>query len=318
MPIVLLAIVAIVIGLVALTKGADAFVAGAARLAVALSVPAVVVGAVIVGFGTSAPEMVVSAVASGQGKLEIAAGNIIGSNVANLTLVLGTAALLCSIRVDSRVLRREAPLSLGAVVLFGLLVQGGLSRWEGLVLAVGLVIALGVIIGVSGGGNNELEAEVDEYVGDSSVDTRREAVRTLVGLVGVVAGAQLAVWGATGIADELGLAEGFVGLTLIAIGTSLPELVTAIAAARQGEDELIVGNLLGSNIFNSLAVGATAGIVGPGSIDDPALTGFAVLLMIAIGAAAWLFMATGRAVVRSEAILLLVAYAVSIPFLGAA
>ena len=314
----LLALVAIVVGLVALTRGADAFVAGAARLAVALSVPAVVVGAVVVGFGTSAPEMVVSAVASGQGKLEIAAGNIIGSNVANLTLVLGVAALICSIRVDSRVLRREAPLSVGAVGLFGLLVQDGLTRWEGAVLATCLVAALGLIVRSSGGGNVELEAEVDEYVGSGAVDTRREAVRTLIGLVGVVAGAQLAVWGATGVADELGLAEGFVGLTLIAIGTSLPELVTAIAAARQGEDELIVGNLLGSNIFNSLAVGATAGIVGPGSIDDPALTGFAVVLMVAIAAAAWLFMATGRVVVRWEAILLLVAYAVSIPFLGAA
>lgn len=313
----LLAVVAVLVGLGLLTKAADEFVAGAARLSSALKVPPVIIGAVVVGFGTSAPEMVVSGIAATQDKLDIAAGNIIGSNVANLSLILGVSALLCLMAVDSSILRREAPMSTGAVVLFAVLVQDGLERWEGIVLLVGLVAALLLLFTGSREGSEELVSEVDEFLDeDGAISLGRESVRTLLGLIGVVAGAQLAVTGASSIADELGLGEGFIGLTLIALGTSLPELVTAIAAARKGEEELIVGNLLGSNLFNSLAVGGIAGVLGPGALDDPNLAGIGTVIMVAVAAGAWLFMSTGRVVQRTEAAVLLAGYAVTVPLLA--
>lgn len=314
---VLLAIVAVVAGLALLTKAADEFVAGAARLSTALRVPPVIIGAAVIGFGTSAPEMVVSAIAAGQGKLDIAVGNVIGSNVANLSLVLGIAALLCVMATSSSVLRKEAPLSAGAVVLFGLLVQGGLERWEGVVLLVALVAALVHLLTGNRGGDEELRAEVVEFVDeDEPITVRTEAVRSFLGLVGVIAGAQLAVIGASSIAEDLGLGEGFVAVTLIAVGTSLPELMTAIAAARKGEDELIVGNLLGSNLFNSLAVGGVAAVVGPGVLDDRALASVGVVAMVVVAGGAWLFMYTARVLARWEAATLLGAYAVTIPLLA--
>lgn len=313
----LLALLAVVVGLVLLTKAADEFVVGAARLSAALKVPPVIIGAVIVGFGTSAPEMVVSGIASTQGKLDIAAGNIIGSNVANLTLVLGISGLLCTMHISSSVLKREAPLSVASVVLFAVFIQDGLERWEGAVLLGALVVVLVLLFAGSRDGSEELISEVDEFLDDEdSIATGREGVRTLIGLVGVVAGAQLAVWGASDIADRLDLAEGFIGLTLIALGTSLPELVTAIAAARKNEDELIVGNLLGSNMFNSLAVGATSALLGPGPLESDVLAGSGTVIMVGVGFGAWLFMFTGRRLASTEAVALLAVYVVTVPLLA--
>ncbi|MGK2929219.1 MAG: calcium/sodium antiporter [Acidimicrobiales bacterium] len=313
----LVALVAVAVGLFLLVKAADHFVAGAARLSAALNVPPVLIGAVVVGFGTSAPEMVVSAIASTQGKLDIAAGNIIGSNVANLSLVLGVAALLCVMKIDSSILRREAPLSTGAVVLFAVFIQDGLERWEGAVLLVTLVGAIVYLFTGPRGGSDELASEVEEFfTDDEAVTLRHEVIRTLLGLVGVIAGAQITVEGASEIAEILELGEGFIGLTLIALGTSLPELVTAISAARKGEEELIVGNLLGSNLFNSLGVGAVAGLLGPGHLTDVELAGTATVVMVVVAFGAWFFMFTGRRVVRPEAIGLLVVYAVALPLLA--
>jgi cation:H+ antiporter len=314
---VLLALLAVAVGLVVLTKAADAFVEGAARLSAALKVSPVVIGAVVVGFGTSAPEMVVSGIAASQDKLDIAVGNVIGSNIANLSLVLGVSALLCAMTVTSGIIKREAPLSTASVVLFAVLVQDGLERWEGILLAVCLVGALLFIFRGSGTDNEEMLAEVGEYLEDrSSISLRAEGVRTVLGLVGVIIGAQLTVEGASTIADELGLGEGFVAVTLVALGTSLPELVTAIAAARKNEHELIIGNLLGSNLFNSLGVGAVAGIVGPGLLADDKLASIGVGSMLLIAIGAWFFMFSGKRVVRWEAIALLGAYAVTIPLLA--
>lgn len=314
---VLLALVAVLVGLVVLTKTADVFVESAARLSTALQVPPVIIGAAVIGFGTSAPEMVVSAVAAWQGKLDIAVGNVIGSNVANLSLVLGIASLLCFMGVSSSVLRREAPLSTVAVVLFGLLVQGGLERWEGVVLVVALAGALVWLFTGNRRGDEEMVAEIGEFVEEEgAISARTEALRAVLGLVGVIAGAQLAVQGASSIADELGLGEGFIAVTLIAVGTSLPELMTAIAAARKGEDELIIGNLLGSNLFNSLAVGGIAALVGPGTLDDPNLASVGVAAMVVVAVGAWLFMVTSRRIASWEAATLLGAYAVTVPLLA--
>jgi cation:H+ antiporter len=317
---VLLDLVLVVVGLVLLAKAADHFVTGAARISGALRVAPVVIGAVVIGIGTSAPEMLVSGLAAGQGKLDIAAGNVIGSNVANLTLVLGAAALIIPIRAPVGILRRELPLSTLAVVAFAVAIQGGFDRLESAALLVGLAVAVVALLVGSrkrGAADDELATEVTEYLASGGrVRLGVEVVRTLLGLVGTVLGAQAMVSGASGIATELGLGEGFVGLTLVAVGTSLPELVTAIAAARKGEDELIIGNLLGSNLFNSLGVAGLAGVIGPGPLEDPTLAGWATVLMIAVSVLAAMMMIGRKSVVRWEGIVLLLVYVATVPLLA--
>lgn len=318
---VILDVALVVVGLALLAKAADEFVLGAARLSAVLRVAPVVIGAIVIGVGTSLPEMLVSGLAAGQDKLDIAAGNIIGSNVANLTLVLGVAAIITPITTRARILRRELPLATGAAVLFAVAIQGGLTRTEGVLLLGGLVLSVAaILVGARrGDGDEELAADVEEFVDPEhlhEVRTGREAIRTLLGLIGTVAGAQSMVSGAAGIAAELGLGEGFVGLTLVAVGTSLPELVTAVAAARKGEDELIIGNLLGSNLFNSFGVAGVAGLVGPGPLVDPTLAGAATGLMLVVVLVSAIGMFTERALVRWEGIVLVGAYAVAVPFLA--
>ncbi len=312
----LLASLGILVGLAVLTVAADQFVAGAARLAVVMRISPIVVGAVIIGFGTSAPELLVSGLAGIQGSVDLAVGNIVGSNVANLTLVLGVAAMITPIAVRSPALKREAPLSLGLTVLFAVLIQGGVGPVEGVVLALALAATLTVIVWTARRGDDDLGGEVEEYLHGRLPSRRRETVRTALGLLGTLGAAQLLVVSATTIAAELGLNEGFIGLTVVAIGTSLPELATAITAARKGETELIVGNLLGSNVFNSGAVGATVGFAGAGAVIDPTITTLGVGLMVGIAVLATVFMVTGRRVVRVEGVVLLVAYAVTLPLLA--
>lgn len=313
----LLLLLGIVVGLVLLTVSSDQFVLGAARLAAAMRLSAVVIGAVVIGFGTSAPEMVVSGLAAAGGSLDIAVGNIIGSNVANLSLVLGVASMVAPIAVGSTTVRREAPLSLGAVLVFAALVQDGLTRVEGGVLALLLVASLAYIItSARSEPDDELTAEVEEYVDDDALHPGREWVRTLLGLVGTLASAQLLVYCATELAGTLGLKEGFIGVTLVAIGTSLPELATSLQAVRKDETDLIVGNLLGSNLFNSFAVAAVAGLAGPGPVTDPSLTSIGVLLMAGVALGATIAMATARRVVRWEGATLLGAYLAVLPLLA--
>lgn len=312
MPSILIAVLEIAIGFYLLTRAADEFVEGAANVAHGMRVSPIVIGAVIVGFGTSAPELLVSGIAAANGDLDLGVGNVVGSNVANLTLVLGAAALIVPILVSQGVLNREAPLSLGAVALFGFFTLNGLNRTEGVILAVALVAALGWIIS-----SGKVAAE-DAIAIDKGTTVRRELGRTIVGLVGTVIGAQFLVWGALTIADEAGLTGGFVGFTLVAIGTSLPELVTAVAAARKGETELILGNLLGSNIFNSLAVGSVIALLGPGEIVDDALRTIGVIVMVAVASIAFTFMVTRKRIHKIEASLLLIIWAVTIYMMATA
>ncbi|MFW6009931.1 MAG: sodium:calcium antiporter [Actinomycetota bacterium] len=312
----LAAVLGTVAGLVVLTLAADAFVVGAVRLANHWRVSTVVVGAVVIGFGTSAPELVVSYLAATQGSLDLAVGNIVGSNIANLSLVLGAAAVVTPVVVRSQVLRREAPLSLLLVIVFGLVVQGGIVGWEGFVLAALLIGSLTIIVRSAREGDPTITAEVEAYVSTEHPRVGIELVRTTIGLLGTLGGAQLLIVSVTTISEELGLAQGFIGLTIVAIGTSLPELATCLQAARRRQTGLIVGNLLGSNLFNSGAVGASAALGGVGQVADPGITGLGVVLMIALATVATGFMVTGLRVVRLEGIGLLVAYAAVIPLLA--
>ncbi len=306
-----MACIEVAIGVFLLAKAADEFVEGAAHIAIKAKLSPVLVGALIVGFGTSAPELLVSSLAASGGNPEIGFGNIIGSNVANLSLVLGASALIVPVLVTKAVLGREAPLSLVAVLLFAVLAYvGGLSRLDGIILAVALVVALGWIMA---GGRNAVE--LDEGDADDG-ELRPEVVRTMLGLVGTVLGAQLLVWGAVGIAERLGLRGGFVGFTLVAVGTSLPELMTGIAAARRKATDLLLGNLLGSNIFNSLAVGTAIALLGPGPMGDEGLrtVGLVVMVLVAIGAV--VAMATRRRVHRAEGAALLAAWIIAVVLLA--
>lgn len=312
-PSLTVALIEVAVGLWLLTRAADEFVEGAANVASHLRISPVVIGAVIVGFGTSAPELLVSGLAAVNGDLALGVGNVVGSNVANLTLVLGAAALIVALGVTPGVLAREAPLSLLAVLLFAYFTTGGLARWEGVVLLVALVAVLSWIISAG-----RVEVAQDHSLDDAinHGPLSQQVTRTSVGLVGTVGGAQLLVWGASAIAEDFGISGGFVGFTLVAVGTSLPELVTAVAAARKGETQLILGNLLGSNIFNSLAVGGVIAVVGPGLIDDAALTSIGVVTMVIVAVTAWAFLVTRKRVHRLEAVVLLGAWLASVALMA--
>lgn len=318
-----IAVVAIVAGLLVLAVAADRFVVGAARLAVTFRVSPVVVGVTVIGFGTSAPELVVSGIAAARGGLDIAVGNLVGSNLANVSLVLGVAGLLAAPAVRTRIVRREAPLSVAAVATFAVLIQGGLSRTEGLVLVAGMVVAAIVVLG---GARRQAAAETDDLLqevgavvqagGGERSGVGRDALLTAAGLIGTVVGAYVLVTGAEQVIDALGLSGGFVGLTVVALGTSLPELVTAVQSARRGQVALLAGNVLGSNIFNSLGGGGLVALVGPGVLADPGLTVVAAGLMVMVVLLSWGFLA-GGALRRWEGALLVVAYAVALPFMQA-
>lgn len=304
----LLSVLFVIVGIVLLTFSADHFVEGAASIASVLRISPVIVGALVIGFGTSLPEMLVSGVAAVQDDSDLGVGNVIGSNVANLSLVLGFAALIAAVGANSTAIRRELPLCVASVVLFAVLVQDGFEVYEGVILAVALVLALGWILFAAHAQSEPVGPDFDPQT-----SIRASAVRTILGLVGTVGGAWLLVDGAIELADELDLTGGFVGLTMVAIGTSLPELVTAVVAARKGETDLIIGNLLGSNIFNSLAVGAVLGLLGPGPLEDGNLAGLATIVMVVVVLLAAAFLLTSGRIVRWQAVVLLAIYGVTMP-----
>ncbi len=312
----LIGIAAVVFGVVVLAFAADQFVVGAARVALLRQVPSFVVGVVIVGFGTSAPEMLVSGLAAARGAGEVAVGNVVGSNIANLSLLLGVGAIMVPLRVASRTVKREAVLVVVAVLLFGIAVQGGgITRLEGVGLLIAMVVVL-FLVTRSPDADDELGAEAAEFA-DAGPNHRLglEVVRTVVGLAGTIGAAQLLLWGALRIAQIADLSEGFIGATMVAVGTSLPELVTVVQSARRGETDLIVGNLLGSNLFNALAVGGLIGVIGGSGVSSPSLTVVAATAAVVTAVVAGLAMRTSHVVTRREGIALVIGYLALIPFL---
>jgi cation:H+ antiporter len=254
-------------GLVLLTVAADRLVVAAARLGKAFGLSAVLIGAVVVGLGTSLPEMLVSGIAAARpGGLDLALGNIVGSNVANLGLVLGVSVMISPIHQPRAVFKREGALVLIGSVVLGLSgFNGVLGAVEGTLLALGLVVALGLMVFWA---RRDATADpgVEDLIGTEVIATGTEALFGLGSLGLTLLGARLLVVGAEAVAVAMGVSEAVIGMTLVAVGTSLPELATAVAAARRHENDLVVGNLLGSNLFNAVGVGAIAGIVGDGSL----------------------------------------------------
>ncbi len=277
--------VAILVGLVLLVVGAEALVRGASALALRLGLTPLVVGLTVVAFGTSAPELVVSVNAALAGKGAIAVGNVVGSNIANIGLILGLAALVRPMRVQSQLVRVDLPVLVGVSVLMPLFVMGGLQRWEGAILFALLLVYLGVALRLA-----RNESQNAAPIGADAVPRKPTGLPAQVlfiagGLALLVYGADLFVVGASEVARTAGISERVIGLTLVAVGTSLPELATSLIAALRGESDLAVGNVVGSNIFNALGILGAAAMVNPllGATVEPvdfgAMLLFAVLLL---------------------------------------
>ena len=300
----LLDVVLVIVGVAVLSIAADRFVAGAARLSTILRLSPVLIGAIVIGFGTSAPELLVSILATLRGEQDIAFGNVVGSNTANILLVLGVAAMLRPAFVEGATLRREVPVALGAVGLLSVvLLDGRVTLIDGLLLLAGAVVALGtIVVGAlrDRAAFERMQEEVSEFEGEVTGGAGQAVLIAAIGLVGVLLGAEALVRGAQGLAISLGISPAIVGLTVVAIGTSLPELVTAIVAARKGESDLVVGNVLGSNVFNALPVAGVAGVLDTVALD-PAFR-LNVLAMFVAALVGALFLFTGRRLVRAEGV----------------
>lgn len=264
-----LAIVATIGGLTLLAWSADKFVMGAAHVARLLGLGPLLVGVVVIGFGTSAPELFVSTVSAVQGSPELALGNAFGSNIANIGLVLGVTALVLPIAVTRGILRKELPLLIVVTaVVWLLMLDGTLSRADALVLLVALLLLVRwLIVQARSHGSDDLAVQTDQAVTSQALSKRAAWFWTVAGLVLIVVAAWLLVWGATRIATALGWSELVIGLTVVAIGTSTPELATSIAALRRGENELALGNIIGSSFFNSLGVVGVAALVMPATVS---------------------------------------------------
>jgi cation:H+ antiporter len=262
---VILATLAILAGFALLVWSADRFVDGAAATAGHMGMPSLLIGMVIVGFGTSAPEMVVSAMAALDGKPDLALGNALGSNIVNTGLILGITALVAPIAVHSKIIRRELPLLFGIGLLSGLLFWGGsLTRAEALLLLAGFFGLIGwTVFAALRGRGDALEAETEQELAAHAMPLKTAVLWLAVGLVLLIVSSRVLVWGAVSIAEALGVSDLIIGLTIVALGTSLPELAASVMAARKGEHDIAIGNVVGSNMFNLLAVVGIAGVIAP-------------------------------------------------------
>ena len=261
----LLPILAIILGIVLLLWSADRFVEGAAAVAGHLGLPSLVIGMVIVGFGTSAPEIVVSIMAALDGNPDLALGNALGSNIYNIGLIISVTALIVPIAVHSTIIRRELPLLLGFGALAGVLFWNGqLSRLESLLLLLGFFALMGWTIWTALRGKEDpLAAETEQELSSHAMTLGRAIVWLVVGLTLLLVSSRMLVWGAVSVASALGVSDLIIGLTIVALGTSLPELASSIAAVRKGEHDIAMGNVVGSCMFNLLAVVGIAGVIAP-------------------------------------------------------
>ena len=260
-----LAFIAVVFGLFLLVWSADRFIEGSAVTARHFGMPPLLIGMVIIGFGTSAPELVVSAIAAYQGNPGIALGNAYGSNITNIALILGVTALISPILVSSQILRKELPILAGVTVLAAWQIwDGEITRFEGVTLLVVLagLMSWTIYQGMKTEPDN-FSSAMEQELDISTLSTKMALFWLVFGLILLVVSSRMLVWGAVEIAQDFGISDIIIGLTIVAIGTSLPELASSILAARKGEHDIVLGNIIGSNLFNTLAVVGFAGIIHP-------------------------------------------------------
>jgi len=322
----LLPLVSLAVGLALLVWSADRFIDGSAAVAKHFGVAPLIVGMIIVGFGTSAPEMLVSAIAALRGNPALALGNAIGSNIVNIALILGVTALIAPIAVHSSIVRRELPLLVSICLLAGVfLLDKSLSRFEAALLLLSFFGLLAWTFVTARNSSSDLSAadplatelaqELEQGLVEGLEQVPDKLSKSLlwlvVGLVLMIAASRLLVWGAVTLAQQFGVSDLIIGLTIVALGTSLPELASSVMAARKGEHDIALGNIIGSNLFNITAVVGIAVMIRPISHFDPAILlrdwGSMMLVTLALFAMTYGFGQPGR-INRWEGVLLLLAY----------
>lgn len=281
---IFIAIALLIVGFVMLTKGADWFVDGSSALAFRLGIPQLVIGLTIVAMGTSAPEAAVSITSALKGNEGITVGNVVGSNIMNILLILGIASVIVPLAVQKSTRMIEIPYMIAITVLFGVLGYTGemVTRVEGGILWIAFLIYLGYLLWMAKKGKEDNEPD------EKQKSLPVQLLMILIGLICIVLGSDFVVDGATEIAKVIGISERIIGLTIIAFGTSLPELVTSIAAARRGNADIAIGNIVGSNVFNILFVAGTSALISPivfeskFVLDTAVATATAVLLLVCV------------------------------------
>lgn len=265
----LLAFLATVVGLFFLVYSADYFIEGASAVAVKFGMPKFLIGMLVLGIGTSAPEIVVSVLSALSGSSGLALGNAYGSNIVNITLVLGVTALISPLFIQKQLVKGDflILLAVTALTVF-MLFDRNITRMESVILCVLLVVFLAVQIFLAKKGG---QTSSEEIIQSDAVNMPKSLAKLIGGLVVLIISSRLIVWGAVEIAKSFGMSEVIIGLTIVAVGTSLPELISSIISARKGEDEMALGNVIGSNIFNTLAVVGVAGVITPMSVADDIL-----------------------------------------------
>ena len=281
----LLLLAIFVAGLVVLYYGAEATLHGAVSIAQRLGVSRLVIGLTLVAFGTSCPELSLDISAALRGTTALAFGDLVGSNIANIGLILAVGAIICPLKVRMRLLRAEVPIAIAtSLVVLGLSMDGVISRQDGIIMLAAFVL----FVGYSYRAARQESTEVKEELRDAATEmtTKRSMVNLTAGLIGLVIGAQMMVYSAVEFATLAGVSELLIGLTIVALGTSLPELATSVVAARRGDADIVVGNVIGSNIFNLLLILAIVAVIAPVPvqasslrIDLPVMIAFVALLV---------------------------------------
>lgn len=318
----ILYLLAIVAGFAILVWSADKFVDGAASTAKHLGMPTLLIGILIVGFGTSAPEMVVSAIAAMEGNAGLALGNAIGSNIVNIALILGVTAVVSPIVVNSNIVKKEIPLLLLIVFIIGyLLLDNSLSFVEGIILLGGFfaLVAWSIISAMRNKGD-ALESDMEDELIEHPMSLKAGIIWLIIGLVLLIASSRLLVWGAVGVAHEFGISDLIIGLTIVALGTSLPELAASVIAARKGEHDIAIGNVVGSNMFNILAVIGIATVIAPmNNIPFEVLQRdwiVMLVLTVALLVMSYKFRAKNGVITRLEGTILILCYVAYNSYLG--
>lgn len=301
----ILSIVMLIAGFYMLISGADYFVEGSSSLARKLKIPSLIVGLTIVAMGTSAPELAVSVSAAVSGSNSIAISNVIGSNIFNLLVVLGVCSAIKPIATNDSVAKRDYPISIAAGVLFVIFILDGvMSRLEAAVLLAGLIVYMIVSVRLA---KKEAGDSGNDTAPESSFSAVKCALGMTGGIAGIILGGNLVVDNAQSIAVAAGMSETLAGLTICAVGTSLPELVTSVTAAKKGENDMAVGNVIGSNIFNSLGILGISGIITPMAAESSAVIDGIILAVLSAVAYVWYL--TDKKMSRGEGVTLILVYA---------
>ena len=296
---IILQVVLLIVGFVFLIKGSDFFVDGASSIAALLKIPTIIVGLTIVALGTSAPEAAVSITSSLTGSNALAVSNVIGSNLFNMLMVIGIAALLSELLMEKSVLEKDLPFLVGITLLWAVFIIIGwdITNIEGIILLLILVAYIFYLVRDAKKSSEATEVEEPKFTLPKSI------IFILVGLAGIIIGGDLVVDSASAIAIALGMSETLVGLTIVAIGTSLPELVTSITALKKGENQLVIGNVIGSNIFNILFVLGASSAISAIPLDSSLLID--VLFMFAVTVLCFIFGKTQEKYDKKEGVILI-------------